>query len=92
MTDKKSRVLTPFNPRESITTQQAAIRAGKSSGTIRYWCNKHGIGRKIAGEMHISRVALEMLLEGDTTALALYHAGIHDAPPVQQYFHLFALD
>ena len=85
MHDRK--ILTPYNPREAISTAQAAARAGKSVGTIRYWCCKHGIGRKIAGEMHVSRVALEMVLEGDCAALALYHSGdARHEPTVRNYF------
>lgn len=85
------KILTPFNPREAISTAQAAERAGKSVGTIRYWCDKHGIGRKIGGEMHVSRAALEMLLEGDDVALRHYHAGERQTEPVRRYLQVFDL-
>jgi hypothetical protein len=84
-------ILTPFNPREAMSTAQAAERAGKSAGAIRYWVLKYGIGRKIAGEMHISRVALEMLVEGDHAALARYHAGDRQSELVRRYFQIFGL-
>jgi hypothetical protein len=90
VTDER-KILTPFNPKEAITTAQASVRAGKSVGTIRYWCDKHGIGRKIAGEIHVSRVALEMLLEGDDAALATYHAGERDTDSVRRYFNALGL-
>jgi hypothetical protein len=80
------RVLIPFISTEAISTKQAAARAGKSPGTIRYWCEKHAIGRKIGGEMHVSRVALEMFLEGNTEALAAYHAGDSGSPVVVAYW------
>jgi hypothetical protein len=85
------KILTPFNPREAISTQEAADRSGKSCGTIRFWCDKHGVGRKVGGEMHISRVALEILLEGDWPALRLYHQGERNDPIVFRYFAMFGL-
>ena len=85
------KILTPFNPREAISTAQAAERAGKSAGAIRCWCDKYGIGRKVGGEMHISRVALEMLLDGNQDALNRYHAGERQAEPVRRYLQMFGL-
>jgi hypothetical protein len=86
MIDEIRQILTPFNPREAISTKEAAERAGKSVGTIRNWCEWHGIGRQIAREWHVSRVALEMLLEGDDAALVLYHAGERNSETVARYF------
>ena len=50
------------------------------------WAERYGIGRKIGGDWHISRVALQMLLDGDTAALATYHAGNRTCPAVRAYF------
>lgn len=68
-------ILVPFDARESITLAAAAKHSGKSTNTIRSWVQRHGIGRKIGGVWYISRVALQMLLDGDTAALGAYHAG-----------------
>lgn len=81
----RRKILSPFNPHEATSTAQAAQRAGKSPRSIQGWCRRHGIGRKIGGEMHVSRVALEIFLEGDSAALADYHAGKR-SPAVLQYF------
>lgn len=86
------KILSPFNPKEAISTAQAAARSGKSVETIRWWATRHGIGRKIGGEMHISRVCLEMLLEGDDAALAIYHAGERHTETVQRYFDALGIE
>lgn len=84
-------ILSPFNPLEAISTEEAAGRAGKSVGAIRHWCVKHGIGRKIVGEWYVSRVALEMLLADDRGALDLYHAGKKEDETVAVYFRMCGL-
>jgi hypothetical protein len=80
-------VLVPYDEREAISVQVAARKAGKSPRTIRLWGDVHGIGRRIAGgSWKISRVALQMLLNGDRAALAHYHAGNRRHPSVVAYF------
>jgi hypothetical protein len=80
-------VLVPYDEREAISVQVAARKAGKSPRTIRLWADEHGIGRRIAGgSWKISRVALQMLLDGDRAALGLYHAGNRRHPSVVAYF------
>lgn len=80
-------VLTPFNPREAISVNIAASRAGKSPRTIRLWCEQHGIGRRVAGgPWMVSAVALAMLLDGDAIALASYLSGDRDSDVVAAYF------
>ena len=69
-------VLVPFDKREAMTLRQAAEHAGKSEGTVRMWCERYGIGRRVAGgPWGVSRVALAMLLDGNAEALAAYHTG-----------------
>jgi hypothetical protein len=68
----------------SITA--AAKFSGKAQNTIRLWAERYGIGRKIGGEWHISRVALRMFLDGDMAALNAYHAGDRSNPLVRPYF------
>jgi hypothetical protein len=80
-------VLVPFDPRESMTLAQAAKRSAKSESTVRGWCINRGIGRRVAGGVwHVSKPALEMLLDGDAAALAAYHSGDRSAEVVRQYF------
>ena len=56
--DQNSRlVLVPFDPLESISVVTAAKISGKSENTIRLWAERYGIGRKIGGDWHISRVS-----------------------------------
>lgn len=74
-----------------MTTRAASARSGKPSRTIAWWCEKHGIGRKIGGKLEISRVALEMFLEGDYEALSLYHAGDRESETVRRYFAAVSL-
>lgn len=79
-------VLKPFDAREAITTAIAAKRAGYHAKTIRNWCEKDGIGRKVGGVLRVSKVALQMKLEGDDASLQLYQAGDRENPRVVAYF------
>ncbi|MGB8744225.1 MAG: helix-turn-helix domain-containing protein [Xanthobacteraceae bacterium] len=79
-------ILVPFDARESMTLAAAAELCRKSTETIRSWAQRHGIGRKIGGTWHISRVALQMFLDDATTALSAYHAGDRSDPAVRAYF------
>src|SRR6266702_299495 len=84
--DLERRILVPFDPRESISIAIAMKLSGKAGNTIRLWAEQYGIGRKIGGDWHISRVALRMFLDGDMAALAAYHAGKRADPAVRPYF------
>jgi hypothetical protein len=64
----------------------AARFSGKAENTIRLWAIRHGIGRKIGGVWHISRVALRIFMDGDMTALDAYHSGDRNNPLVRPYF------
>lgn len=79
-------ILVPFDARESIPISLGAKLSGKSGNTIRGWAERYGIGRKIGGGWHISRVALQMFLDGDIDALAAYHTGDRTDPAVRSYF------
>jgi hypothetical protein len=79
-------VMVPFDLRESMSIAAAARFSGKSENTIRLWAARYGIGRKIGGDWHISRVALKIFLDGDMAALAAYHAGDRTNPLVRPYF------
>jgi hypothetical protein len=92
MSDRKF-VLVPYNRREALSVQEAAGLAGRSASTLRNWCEKYPIARKVAGgNWQVSRVALQMLLEDDMKALAAYNAGERELPRVAAYFRRFGLD
>jgi hypothetical protein len=86
--------LIPFHKREALTLRRAAEIAGKSESTVRAWCDRHHISRRIAGGARsVSQVALTMLLEGDHDALAAYHDGAraqHEL--VARYYRRLGLD
>jgi hypothetical protein len=69
------KILIPYDVREAISVAGAAKIAGKSQTTIRGWCRRHHTGRRIAGAWAVSRVALQMFLDGDLETLAAYHDG-----------------
>jgi hypothetical protein len=74
-----------------MTLQEAAHRARKAESTIRNWCEAEGLGRRIGGKWCVSKVALEMYLDGDTHALALYLRGDRETTGVVSYFKRFDL-
>ena len=79
-------VLVPFDAQEAISTNTAAEESGYTKRTTRYWCENDGIGRKVGGRLRISAVALQMKLEGDHKALALYQTGDRKHSPVVTHF------
>jgi len=86
-------VLLPYDAREVVTVADAAALAGgRSQRTVRNWVEQHGIGRRIAGgKIDVSRVALQMLLDGDRKALAAYQEHGRSHPLVRLYFERFGL-
>ena len=81
------RVLVPYHAAEAATIKEAAGIARKSPGTIRAWAASHDIGRHVAGGgWQISRVALQMLLDGDRRALKAYLAGDRSTPLVVHHY------
>jgi hypothetical protein len=87
---EKTFTLVPFHAAEGLSMKDAALIAGKSERTIRTWCTQYGIGRRVGGGVWIiSKVALEMLLDGDFDSLVSYrdHGVRASYQPVAQYFH-----
>ncbi len=81
------KILSPFDKRECLSLKEAADIAGKSESTMRAWCEKHGLGRRIGGgTWSVSKVALAMFLDGDLKALRAYHAGDRSSLIVKPYF------
>jgi hypothetical protein len=94
MATDKTFTLVPFHAAEGVSLKDAALMAGKSERTIRTWCSQYGIGRRVGGGVWIiSRVALQMLLDGDLDSLIAYrdHGARGSYQPVAQYFHRFDL-
>jgi hypothetical protein len=86
-------ILVPFDPSEAMSIAKAAEKAGKSESTVRSWCVSRGIGRRVVdGHWQVSRVALQMLLDGNTKALCAYHQGDRTSPSVAAYFNRFKSD
>ena len=79
-------VLRPFNRSEVLSIAEAAAEAGKKVRTMRDWCARHDIGRRIEGQWAVSRVALTMFLDGDREALKAYLAGDRSSPAIVGYF------
>ncbi len=81
------KVLVPYDRREAVTLRLAAEIAGRSESTLRSWCQKDSIGRRVAGgPWQVSLPALLMLLDGDENALEAYRAGDRSSERVLGYF------
>jgi hypothetical protein len=79
-------VLRPYHRAEAISVAEAARIAGRSVRTIREWCLRYDLGRRIAGQWAVSVIALAMHLDGDKQALAAYLAGDRSSLAVTGYF------
>jgi hypothetical protein len=80
-------VLTPYDPREGMSLKQAAERVGRSESSVKNWCHKYGVGRRVvSGVWVISKPALEMLLDDNHAALLAYHSGDKTSFEVREYF------
>jgi hypothetical protein len=83
-------VLRPYDPLEALSVKEAASLAGRSRSTLRNWCERFEIARRIAdGNWQVSWIALQMLLDGDLEALAVYGAGDRTSPRVVGYLKRF---
>lgn len=86
-------ILVPFDRREAFSLRQAAAVAGMSESTVRGWCQRSGIGRRVGGgTWKISRVALAMFLDGDERALQAYLSGARTTEAVAVYYRRLGLD
>jgi hypothetical protein len=87
------RTLIPFDKEEATTVAAAAEKVGRCETTIRTWCRQpHHIGRRIGGAWVVSKVALNMLIEGDFDALAAYHDGARAGyEPVARHYRRVGL-
>jgi hypothetical protein len=89
---RSPKVLIPYDVREAISVASAARNAGKSETTIRTWCRRSPIGRRIGGSWAVSRVVLAMLIEDNMDALANYLDGARaQFEPVARYYRRLGL-
>jgi hypothetical protein len=79
-------VLRPYHRSEALSIAEAARLAGRSVRTVREWCARLDIGRRVGGQWAVSRVALAMFLDGDRDALACYLRGDRTSWTVMAYF------
>jgi hypothetical protein len=79
-------VLRPYHRSEALSIAEAARLAGRSVRTLRDWCARLDIGRRIGGQWAVSRVALAMFLDGDREVLASYLRGDRTSQAVLAYF------
>jgi YD repeat-containing protein len=83
----KPRVLVPFDKREGLSLRAAGHLAGKSEATMRSWAVTYDLGRRVGGGTWLlSKVALQMHLDGNAAALRAYHSGDRQSPVVADYF------
>jgi hypothetical protein len=81
------KILIPYDRREAISLRVAAEIADRSESTLRSWCQRYHIGRRVcSGPWEVSRPALLMLLDGNQKALNGYLAGDRDGELVTPYF------
>jgi hypothetical protein len=79
-------ILIPFHRSEVLSIAEAAKTAGRSIRTLRDWCLRHDLGRRIGGQWAVSKVALAMWLDGNKKALRTYLRGDRASPEVTGYF------
>jgi helix-turn-helix protein len=84
-------ILRPYHRAEARSVAEAARIAGRSVRTIREWCLRHDLGRRIGGQWAVSIVALTMYLESNKEALGAYLAGDRSSPIVTEYFERYAV-
>jgi hypothetical protein len=79
------------SPRLSHRTA-AAVRFRDQYARIRTWCQRDGIGHRVAGGAWVvSRVALRMLLDGDDGVLRAYLSGDRPTELVARYYRRVGL-
>jgi hypothetical protein len=83
---QEPQVLVPFHRGEVLSAAEAAEIAGRSIRTLREWCLRYDLGRRIGGQWAVSKVALAMWLDGNRQALAAYLGGDRRSPEVIDYF------
>jgi hypothetical protein len=79
-------VLRPFDRREMRTVKEAAVIAKRPVRTIREWCARHDLGRRIGAQWAVSIVALDLFLSGELEALKAYLRGDRESPSIVACF------
>jgi hypothetical protein len=81
----EAKILRPFNRSEAMSLREVADATGWNPETARRRADLDFLGRLIAGQWRVSRVALAMFLDGDRAAHAAYLRGDRSSPIVQPY-------
>ena len=67
--------LSPFRRDLAMPLADASEYSGRAINTVRDWCKRYHLGRKIGGEWLIDAVAFHLFIEGRLEALARYLNG-----------------
>jgi hypothetical protein len=89
------KILDPYHGLEAITIPAAESLTGIPARTLRRWCVKYRIGRRVGGYKRpwmLSKVALAIVLARDWGALAAYHRGMRTEEPVANYYRAAGLE
>ena len=81
----EAKILRPFNRREAMSLREVADATGWGLETARRHADLDFLGRLIAGQWRVSRVALAMFLDGDSLAHRAYLNGDRSSGVVQPY-------
>jgi hypothetical protein len=83
------KVLEPYHRLEAIRIDVASKLFDIPERTLRRWCLKYKIGRRVGGYKRpwtLSKVALLMVINRDWDALGAYHRGVRKEDPVARYY------
>jgi hypothetical protein len=89
------KILDPYHKLEAISIPDAAEDFAIPARTLRRWCVKYRIGRRIGGYKRpwaLSRVALLMVVDRKWAALDAYLRGVRKDEPVVSYFRAAGLE
>jgi hypothetical protein len=78
--------LVPFRRDLSLSLAAAAEHSGLSASTMRSWCLRYHIGRKVGHDWAVDAVALTLLLDDRHAALEAYLHGDRTNPEILEAF------
>lgn len=83
-----------MRPNEIFSVKEAAGYAARDEKLIRSWVRAYGIGRQVQphSKIEISRIALDMVLQGDAEALELLRDGDRLHADVVRYFKFAGIE
>ena len=78
--------LSPFRRDLVMSLADASEYSGRAINTMRDWCKRYHLGRKIGGEWLIDAAAFHLFIEGQLDALAHYLNGDRATPEIVEAF------